>query len=149
MVTVWGVAFMVLLLGFTGLAVDVWHIWEAKRDLDAVADAAANAGAGAVDEEWFRDWNEVGLDRDLARDYANASIDAQGDLPTLTGRTITLGLLNPPRRIFVTVETEVDLTLMRLFTGTDTIELTSKATGIPFRSPPCGDPVCTTPTTVP
>lgn len=148
LVSLWGFLFVIVLMGFTGLAFDVWHIWEARRDLQSVADSAALAGAGAVDEAWFRGTNpsSVRLDPDLARAYANDAIDAQGDLPTLSTPPVVSANFN---LIEVRLETEVDLTLMRLFTATNSIEVEGRARGVPFRSTPCGDPVCTSPTTTP
>lgn len=132
-VTLWAFLLMLVLLGFMGLAVDFWHIWEARRDLSGAADAAATAGAGGIDETLFRTLDEVRLWPPTAQQYADESLDAQGDLPVLTERIVTAN----PTRVFIRLETEVDLTLMRIFTATSSIEVDAEATAIPYRSDPC------------
>lgn len=61
----------VLLLGLAlaGLAVDGGRMFTVRRDLSAIADAAALAGAGAIDEEAYRasDGEDAHLDPDRAR----------------------------------------------------------------------------------
>ena len=133
-ITLWAFLLMLVLLGFMGLAVDFWHIWEARRDLSGAADAAATAGAGGIDETVFRDLDEVRLNIPLAEAYANESLDAQGDLPVLSERVV-----DPSSGVdvFVRLETEVDLTLMRIFTATSSVEVDAEATAIPYRSDPC------------
>ena len=131
-VTLWAFLLMLVLLGFMGLAVDFWHVWEARRDLHAVADSAATAGAGAVNETQFRTLDTVGLNPVVARAYANDTIDTQTDLPALSQRLV----LSNTNRVYVRVRTDVDLTLMRIFAGSSTITITAEATAFPYRSDP-------------
>lgn len=131
-VTLWAFLLMLVLLGFMGLAVDFWHLWEARRDLHGVADSAATAGAGAVNETQFRLQDIVGLDPVEARAYANESIDAQTDLPPLSQRLV----LANAARVYVRLETDVDLTLMRIFAGSSTVTITAEASAFPYRSDP-------------
>ena len=131
-VTLWAFLLMLVLLGFIGLAVDFWHLWEARRDLHAVADSSATAGAGAVDETRFRLQDVVALDPDEAGSYANEAIDAQTDLPALSQRLV----LPNTERVYVRLESDVDLTLMRIFAGSQTVTITAEATAFPYRSDP-------------
>lgn len=132
-VTLWAFLLMIVLLGFMGLAVDFWHIWEARRDLSAAADSAATAGAGGLDQGAFRVFDDVRLWPPLAESYADESLDAQGDLPVLSERVVTANT----QRVFIRLETEVDLTLMRIFTSTPSIEVDAEAVAFPHRSDPC------------
>lgn len=72
------VAFLVVLLGFAGLAVDVGHAYLVQRQLQAGVDAAALAGA--------QDLPDVGAATDTARDfYGPTSSASPNRLRTVTG----------------------------------------------------------------
>jgi uncharacterized membrane protein len=64
-----------LLLGllFAGLALDGARLFTARRDLQNVADSAALAGAGAIDEQAFRD--SGGAESRVDQRAARAAID--------------------------------------------------------------------------
>lgn len=69
-VTFWvlGLAFALLSLGV--LSVDLWALIAERRELAGLADAAASAAAGAVDESEWRHAQTLTLDREEATDQA-------------------------------------------------------------------------------
>ena len=69
-VTFWvlGLAFALMSLGV--LSVDLWALIAERRELSALADAAASAAVGAVDETEWRRAQKLTLDRGQARDRA-------------------------------------------------------------------------------
>jgi hypothetical protein len=66
-----------LLLLFGGLAIDYWRGLALQRELAAVADSAAIAGASGVDEELYRATGVVVLDPMRSRGMALSSIEHQ------------------------------------------------------------------------
>lgn len=68
------------LIAIAGLVIDGGLLFAARRDLQAVADAAARAGAMAVDELSLRanEGGVVELDPGAARDAASAHLDRAG-----------------------------------------------------------------------
>lgn len=73
---------LVLAVAFVGVAVDGARLFTARRDLSAVADSAALAGASAVDEAAYRAslGRDLRLDPDRAR-AAAAAIVQGANLP--------------------------------------------------------------------
>ena len=69
-VTFWvlGLAFALMSLGV--LSVDLWTLIAERRELAAVADAAASAAVGAVDESEWRHAQNLILDREEASNRA-------------------------------------------------------------------------------
>lgn len=113
----------VLFLG--GVSLDLWRAVEVRQDLAAMADSAANAGAGHIDVAHFRDTGEIILDDTLARTRAAATLAAHQDFDKTNGSpTITTA------GAFLTVrlEGEVPLSLLRIFLGGGTLSV--DATGV-------------------
>ena len=112
-VTFWllGLSFALLTLGV--LSVDLWALIADRRELAAVADAAATAAATAVDEGHWRSSQVLVLDRDEATRRAwplvgdlHTSIDFAPDGVTVTvsvRRTVQTALLGLAGREAVTV----------------------------------------------
>lgn len=103
---------MVLMgLAFTGLAVDGTRLFTARRDLSALADAAALAAASEIDVEAYRasGGREVRLDPAAARTVV-ADILADSGLPTgtrvrvdVTADRVDVGLERPVGLTFLAV----------------------------------------------
>ncbi len=106
--TLWTVGMCVVLLFLGGLSLDLWRAFSERRALAGVADAAAVAGAGAVDVGALRVGGPVTLDPVAAERAALASAAAQADVRALTGVRAVAG----PEGVTVTVEGRVDLTLL-------------------------------------
>lgn len=77
-----GLAFFFLLLG--GAAIDLWGTMSADRNLAAIAQDAAAAGASGLDVTAYRA-GQVELDPTTATNLALANLQAQPDLPHLSG----------------------------------------------------------------
>lgn len=76
-VTIWMLGITVLVLVFGGLAIDFWRALALQRELAAVADSAAIAGASGIDEVLYRATGEVAIDSSRARDLALTSVSFQ------------------------------------------------------------------------
>lgn len=111
-VTVWllGVAVMVLFLA--GFAVDLWQATAQRRALAGVADAAATAGAAALDQEAFRASGEVRLRPGEARRRAAAIVAARANADQLSVTAVSIDATADG--ITVSVAGEIDVTLLRV-----------------------------------
>jgi len=105
------VGVVLLGLAFTGLAVDGTRMFTARRDLGALADAAALAAASEIDVEAFRQsgGREVRLDAGAARGVV-AGILADSGLPAgtrvqveVTTDRVDVGLARPVGLTFLGV----------------------------------------------
>lgn len=123
-----GLCLMVLFLG--GISLDLWRAFGARHTTAGEADAAAIAGASGIDEAYFRATGEVRLDPDLARSLAIEHLRARADAAQLSRVDVNVD----GNRISVTLEREVDLTLLRLFGGR-TVTVRATGTAAPQRSP--------------
>jgi Flp pilus assembly protein TadG len=139
-VAIWMFLMLFFLLAFAGLAIDFWRIWDTRRELHGMADAAAVAGATSVNEGVYRFTNNVVLEAGNARDLANATLDAQTDAPTLTNRVVATSPIPFPGRVYVRLETEVDLGLMRIFATSSSVSVEAESTAFPYQSDPILDP---------
>lgn len=112
-VTLWLLGLALLLLPLGGLALDLSRSFSERRALAGAADAAALAGAGALDEARYRAEGVVALDPVRAETLARRSLDSQLDRTSAEGVSVRAD----PTSVTVTVEGTVDLTLLRLVRG--------------------------------
>ena len=61
-ITLWLLGVCLLLFALGGISLDLWRGFSARRSLATAADAAALAGASAIDEEAYRRSGVVQLD---------------------------------------------------------------------------------------
>jgi uncharacterized membrane protein len=69
-VTIWGIGLTLVIAAFAGIVIDTWRVFAERQDLSGMADAAAIAGATAVDI------NQLNLTGDVVLDQATAEIRA-------------------------------------------------------------------------
>lgn len=125
---VWVVVMLPLFLSVIGLAADGALVFSARRELQDIADAAARAGATAVDEEHYRRTGEVQLDQARARQAVEAAI-GRADSRRLDGRP--QARVEPGRTaVLVWLRARVPLAFMRIV-GLRTTEISLMATGAP------------------
>lgn len=105
------VAVMFVVLAFAGLAVDGTRLMLARRDLQALADSAALAGASSIDEARYRasGGTEVLLDPAGARFAAAAVVSTSGWPADGRGSVAVAG-----DRVRVHLERPIGLTLLTL-----------------------------------
>ena len=105
------VVVMFVVLAFAGLAVDGTRLMLARRDLQALADSAALAGASSIDEARYRASGgaEVVLDPTGARFAAAAVVSTSGWPPDGRGSIEVRGA-----RVRVHLERPIGLTLLTL-----------------------------------
>ncbi|HEX9762859.1 MAG TPA: pilus assembly protein TadG-related protein, partial [Acidimicrobiia bacterium] len=113
--TIWMLGLSLLLLLFGGLALDYWRGLALQRELAAVADSAAIAGASGIDEVLYRTTGELALDPDRARDLALASIAFQGVTTTSTEIVVALD----GSSVSVAVQAALELGLLGVFVDDD------------------------------
>ena len=130
-ITFWvlGLAIAVLFLG--GLSVDLWRVMSERRELAAVADSAAAAGASALDVDHWRNAGEIRLVADGAAALAGRVI-AQHSVATELSEPFGVSVSGDS--VQITLTREVDLTLLRiLMLGDDplTVRVISTARAAP------------------
>ncbi len=108
-VTFWmlGLALIVLALG--GMSLDLWRVFLERRELAGIVDAAAIAGASAIDESAFRSGGEVRVDPAKAVRVACAYLRTHSNPPASCA-----GIRADQAGIEVTASHKVDLTLLNL-----------------------------------
>jgi uncharacterized membrane protein len=108
-VTIWVLGLSVILLTFGGLALDYWRALALQRELAAVADSAAIAGASGIDEELYRQTGEVVLEPERSRALVEAAVIWQG--VDVTSLDVDVG----QAAVTVSIEGEVQLGLLGVF----------------------------------
>jgi Flp pilus assembly protein TadG len=109
-ITLWllGLCMMLLLLG--GISLDLWRAFSERRSLTSAADAAAIAGATALDTDAYRRTGVVQLVPAEAERRALASLRDQLDKPTLRDARVSADTST----VTVEVHGEVEFTLLQL-----------------------------------
>ncbi len=111
-VTLWMLGLGIALLMIGGISVDLWRMLGTRRELAAMTDAAAVAAASAIDPVRWREDGEVVLD---PADAEERALVALGSQPLVDEISLPPGwLLLDGTEVVVTVETEIELTLLRL-----------------------------------
>ena len=105
----WVLGLALALLAVGGITVDLWRVTTQRRVLAAAVDAAAAAGAGALDIAHLRAHDELQLDPVEARRMAEATLAAL-DPAGVTAYAATA----TPSSVVVVAEAEVPITLLRL-----------------------------------
>lgn len=108
-VTIWVLGLSMLLLVFGGLALDYWRGLALQRELAAVADSAAIAGASGIDEDIYRTSGDLVLDPERSAGLARAAVEWQ-DV-----EVIDVVVDVQPDLVLVTVTGEVELGLLGVF----------------------------------
>ena len=131
-VTFLGIGLAIGLLMVGGISVDLWRVLTARRALAEVADAAAAAGANAVDVAHYRRSGQLRLDPELAVALAEWSLAGQvhpDGRPTVT-------LLDADTdQVTVALERDVELSLLRMFLLDEPIRVGVAAEAVPVRGP--------------
>lgn len=130
-ITLWmlGLCLMLFLLG--GISLDLWRAFSERRSLAAIADAAAVAGASALDEAAYRNNGAVRLVSADARRRARASLADQLDRRALRDARVDA----TEDTVMVTVGGSVDLSLLQMVAPGDEFAITVHATARPQASP--------------
>lgn len=129
--TLWmlGLCLMLFLLG--GISLDLWRAFSERRSLAASADAAAVAGASALDEAAYRSSGSVRLVPADARRRAQASLAGQLDRRALRDARIEA----TEEEVTVVVGGAVDFSLLQIAAPGDEFAITVRATARPQASP--------------
>jgi Flp pilus assembly protein TadG len=130
-ITLWmlGLCLMLFLLG--GISLDLWRAFSERRSLAATADAAAVAGASALDEAAYRSSGAVRLVPADAQRRARASLADQLDRRALRDARIEA----TEDEVMVTVGGSVDFSLLQIVAPGDEFAITVHATARPQASP--------------
>ncbi|MBW3601627.1 MAG: hypothetical protein KY434_02875 [Actinobacteria bacterium] len=126
-VTVWMLGLCVMVLFVGGLSLDLWRAFSQRRALAGMADAAAVAGAGAVDETAWRTTGTVRLDPDRAAALARRSLASQPGAEAVLAAAVRTG----PRLVAVDVSGEVGLTLPRVLLADEPLTVSVSARAAP------------------
>lgn len=130
-ITLWmlGLCLMLFLLG--GISLDLWRAFSERRSLAAAADAAAVAGASALDEAAYRSSGAVRLVPADAQRRAQASLADQLDRRALRDARVE----TTEDTVMVTVGGSVDFSLLQVVAPGDEFVITVHATARPQASP--------------
>ena len=130
-ITMWMLGLCVMLLLLGGISLDLWRAFSERRSLAATADAAAVAGASALDEAAYRSGGVVRLDPADAQRRAQASLAGQLDRGALRDARVVAS----EGEVTVTVGGSVDFSLLQIVAPGDEFDITVRATARPQASP--------------
>ena len=129
-VTIWGIGLTLVIAAFAGVVIDTWRVFAERQDLAGMADAAAVAGATAIDLEHLNNTGEVILDPALAEERALTYLEHQDGWNDDIGHSVAGSL--DGAGITVILEADIDFTLLGpLLPGEDPLHVTVAA----FASP--------------
>ena len=128
--TLLGIGLSTMLVFVGGFSLDLWRAHGERRALAELADAAAAAGANGIDTTVYRSSGELVLDPTLAEQLAWESIAGQADQRSLVGTPLVSSSID---RVVVQVEGEVEMTLLRIFSGGEPFSIQVTAEAVPVR----------------
>jgi Flp pilus assembly protein TadG len=124
-ITLWLLGLCVMLFALGGISVDLWRSFSARRALASGADAAALAGASAIDEGRYRASGVISLVPAVAEQRARASLARQFDQAAM--RAADVRATN--QSVTVVVRGSVRFTLLGLLAHGDfDVEVAATAT---------------------
>ncbi len=128
-VTVWALGLTMLLLGAGAISFDLWRALSERRELAAIADAAANAAANGIDEPHYRATGQLRLDPRRSSGLAVDTVERHAN-PRVTDLTVD----TDTTRVTVELDATVPLTLLRIVDRTPftvTVRATAELRDIP------------------
>jgi Flp pilus assembly protein TadG len=129
-ITMWMLGLCVMLFLLGGVSLDLWRAFSERRSLASTADAAAVAGASALDEATYRNSGVVRLVPADAQRRAQASLAEQLDRRALRGARVVA----TQDEVRVTVGGSVDFSLLQIVAPGDEFGITVHATARPQAS---------------
>jgi Flp pilus assembly protein TadG len=129
-ITLWLLGLCLVLFALGGVSLDLWRAFSERRALAATADAAALAGASAIDEDRYRTSGAVLLDPALAEIRARAHIVQQLDRAALRSVTVYADT----EAVTVVVLGNVGFTLLGVLAPSGDFDVRVTATATPSRS---------------
>jgi Flp pilus assembly protein TadG len=130
-ITMWMLGLCVMLFLLGGISLDLWRAFSERRSLAGTADAAAVAGASALDEAAYRTTGTVRLVPAVAQRRAQASLAGQLDRRALRDARVEA----TEEVVMVTVDGSVDFSLLQIVAPGDEFAITVRATARPQASP--------------
>ena len=130
-ITMWMLGLCVMLFLLGGISLDLWRAFSERRSLAATADAAAVAGASALDEGAYRSGGVVRRVPADAQRRAQASLAEQLDRRALRDARVVAS----EEQVTVTVGGSVDFSLLQIVAPGDEFAITVRATAHPQASP--------------
>jgi Flp pilus assembly protein TadG len=126
-ITLWllGLCLMLFLLG--GISLDLWRAFSERRSLTAAADAAAVAGASALDTDAYRATGAVQLVPAEAEQRARASLRDQLDARALRDAQVHADTTT----VTVELHGDVSLTLLQIADPGGDLPIAVRATARP------------------
>jgi hypothetical protein len=130
-ITMWMLGLCVMLFLLGGISLDLWRAFSERRSLAATADAAAVAGASALDEAAYRSSGAIRLVPADAERRARVSLAEQLDRRALRDARVIATEIE----VSVAVGGEVDFSLLQIVAPGDEFAITVRATARPQASP--------------
>ena len=128
-ITLWLLGLCVMLFALGGISVDLWRSFSTRRALASGADAAALAGASAIDEGRYRGSGVIALVPAIAERRARTSLARQLDQAALRDAEVRA----TESSVTVVVHGRVGFTLLGLI-GHGDFDVEVAATALPRRS---------------
>ncbi|MCP3857757.1 MAG: hypothetical protein GY698_24035 [Actinomycetia bacterium] len=112
-VSIWVLMWMLCLLFIAGIGLDLWRGITVRHALAEQAQAAASAGANAIDLDTFRQTGDVTVDPALAEALAAENLAAQSQAGLIDSAVVSV---DPATQdVTVTLSGTVEFTLVKIF----------------------------------
>jgi hypothetical protein len=129
-ITLWVLGLSVAVLFLGGLGVDLWRAVAVRREVSAMADAAATAGANGLNESALRG-GRLELDAERVRRLATSELAEYPGAARLDGAAITTRGV----QVTVVLREQVDFSLLGIFMPGDRFVVQARATAEPREVP--------------
>ena len=129
-VTLWILGLTVSIMFLGGLGLDLWRAIAVRRDVSAMADAAATAGANGLDEAALRG-GELQLDGARVRALVADELAQYPESSRLTGEEVAVDGAS----VRVTLRERVGFSLLSIFMGGGHFTVQASATAEPSEFP--------------
>lgn len=129
-ITLWMLGLCLLLFALGGISLDLWRGFSTRRSLTASADAAALAGASAIDEDAYRLVGEIRLDPPRAEARARAHLAHQLDRAAVRAVDVRADR----DTVVVVVDGALEFTLLDILDPSGDVRVRATAVASPRRS---------------
>ena len=131
--TVWSLSLCLILFLLAGLSVDVWRAFDARRELNEIADTAARAGASEIDVEQRRLYGRIVLDPAQVETATQDSIETNSELQRVEVDSVNIDIDEHVNEVDVEIHSTFSFFLLKMLPGASDADVVARSSARPFQ----------------
>lgn len=130
--TVWALGLCLMLFALSGISIDLWRAYDARRTLHEIADTAARSGASEIDVQQRQLYGNIILDTDKAQESSKSSITSNAELKNVRIIDQQIDVDASSNEVTVEIRSKFSFFLLGFFPGGNDADIDVSSSARPF-----------------